>query len=490
MARIKMEAALETSGKWQITDVSLLHWRKKLKCAARDCNDAARRCRKLSEEEDEKEHLGRQSSFPRRIAHATSALVSSFVGSNNNNDHCSAGHNVIAAVRKFERLADGASEFMRFVHLGGMPRWPHLFFDPLIGHMFSGESLMYEASHPGGQYHCFGIGPMCFKDRGLEALLSFTYQDCKVPKNNVRLGFILRLSESTDIIGTIVKCLQLVTPHFKSMADVAIKEITQLPTQDFACVPAEVANAQMEQWNPGLWNHVHKSLTGWYRQDPLCCQGYEHKGNESSCGGGSSNDIENYLRLSSIFPEPVCLVFLQRHISLSEYNNLVVPVSSSTSSVGYDDTFASLDNSPLLKLGFLFLPHDSLEEDPKYAVKAGYAIEAIDEEKHQHLTHMFLPQVVDYLYHNVKATTYQICWRSNHGSAHLWMEKIKMVRAHRSMKGRNTKKVLHPMLQGPLIRKVRWKETARDFLKLWVVRSSEKLQSSISAYIGEKKAIG
>lgn len=57
MARIKMEAALETSNKWQIRDTSLLHWRKKLKRAAQDCDDAARRCKQHSQEEDEREQI-------------------------------------------------------------------------------------------------------------------------------------------------------------------------------------------------------------------------------------------------------------------------------------------------------------------------------------------------------------------------------------------------------------------------------------------------
>lgn len=68
MARIKMEATLQMSNKWQITDTSLLHWRKKLKRVAQDCDDAARRCRQLSREEDEAEQVVRKSSFPRRFS--------------------------------------------------------------------------------------------------------------------------------------------------------------------------------------------------------------------------------------------------------------------------------------------------------------------------------------------------------------------------------------------------------------------------------------
>uniref|UniRef100_M8CBU0 Uncharacterized protein n=1 Tax=Aegilops tauschii TaxID=37682 RepID=M8CBU0_AEGTA len=325
MARIKMQVALKLSDKWQITDASQLHWRKKLKRAAEDCGNVAHKCRQISLEEDKSEQVIRQSSFPRRIAHAAKAFISSFVS--RDNDHCSAV--TITTVRRFERLADGAAEFVRFVQLGGTPRH-HLFFDPLIGHMFAGKTITYQLLHPGGQYHYFNIRPMSFEERGLEAMLSFIYEDCKVPKNSFGLGVMMRLSESTDIIGTTVKCLQLVTPHFKSMVGVVIKEITQLPTQDFSCV------AHVEHWN-----NVHRILTRWFRPDPLCCQGYEHDVMPSCCheGSDSSRASGTKLRLSSIFPKPVLEVFLQLNISLSEYSNM----SASPATSGHDDTI-SMEN--------------------------------------------------------------------------------------------------------------------------------------------------
>ncbi|VAH69019.1 unnamed protein product [Triticum turgidum subsp. durum] len=280
MARIKMEAALHTSDKWQITSTSLLHWRKKLKRAAQDCDDVARRCRQLFREEEEAEQVVRQSSFPRQMAHATKVFISSLVG--HDNDHCSANSTTAAAVRRFDKLADGASEFMSFVQLGGTP---------------------------------------------------------------------------------------------------------------------------------------------WFRPDPLCCQGYEHDV-VPSCHISSDNARGNKLKFSSIFPEPACGVFLWRHISVSEYSDL----PGSTVVVAHDDT-SSLENSPSLKLGIMFLPHDSLE-DPK---SDGSAIEVIDTESSHHLTYvtlpldqldkMLIPKATEYLRHNVKAMMYQVCWRSNHGSAHLCVEK-------------------------------------------------------------------
>ena len=45
MAHIKLEAALETSEKWQITGASLLRWRKKLKRASQECDDTLHKCK-------------------------------------------------------------------------------------------------------------------------------------------------------------------------------------------------------------------------------------------------------------------------------------------------------------------------------------------------------------------------------------------------------------------------------------------------------------
>jgi len=55
MAHIRLEAALETSEKWQITDASLLHWRKKLKRAAQDCGNTLHKGKQRILEEEKME---------------------------------------------------------------------------------------------------------------------------------------------------------------------------------------------------------------------------------------------------------------------------------------------------------------------------------------------------------------------------------------------------------------------------------------------------
>ena len=95
MAQLKLEAAIETSCRWQIKDASLLRWRKKLKRAARECDDTLRGFRQRAAEDEAREQEARGSSFPRRWAHATKSLVTAFFSRDSSS----------SAVRRFERLA-------------------------------------------------------------------------------------------------------------------------------------------------------------------------------------------------------------------------------------------------------------------------------------------------------------------------------------------------------------------------------------------------
>ncbi|TVU42806.1 hypothetical protein EJB05_09229, partial [Eragrostis curvula] len=102
MAHIKLEAALETSSKWQITDASLLRWRKKLKCAARECNDVLHKCKQRIHEDEQIKQEVKNTPFANRIAHATKSFVFSVFSGNNNGLSRS-------TIERFEWFANGAS---------------------------------------------------------------------------------------------------------------------------------------------------------------------------------------------------------------------------------------------------------------------------------------------------------------------------------------------------------------------------------------------
>jgi hypothetical protein len=76
MEHFKMEAALETSNKWNVTSVPLLLWRSKLKRASQECDNTPCRCRQRFQEEEEVQQVVRSSSFPKRIAHTAMSFVS------------------------------------------------------------------------------------------------------------------------------------------------------------------------------------------------------------------------------------------------------------------------------------------------------------------------------------------------------------------------------------------------------------------------------
>ncbi|XP_062201806.1 uncharacterized protein LOC133904356 [Phragmites australis] len=466
MAQIKLEAALEASRRWQIRDASLLRWRRKLKRAALECDDTLRECKQRAVQEEAREQEAR-SSFPRRLAHATKSLVTGFFS------HGSDSSGSSAAVRRFEWFANGASEFLSFVELGGTPR-RYTLVDPLIGRLLSGQELRYRVVRR-NQYHLFCVRPIRLDDRGVEAKLLFVSEDDEAPEKNLCLGSILRLSESTDIVGTIVKCLELlVTPHFKPTAESARKEIAQLPTQDFSWVP------YVESSHKEHWNNIHSSLTQWFRPNPLCCKQCEWKPSDSS----SSSSSTPAMRLSGVSDlEPVIEVFLQRHIPLSEY--------SMHRSKAVEGESSCLKNLPHLKLGLLFSPHGS-SEDLVPAVESS-ATEVIDGELQsgmhknislEQLDEFMLPKAIDCLHRKPEATSYQMLWKSKHGTAFLQVEKTglkKMPPKH--IRGVGSRRSMIQQRRDPKLE--RWIQVVTDFLNLWVSHAPPRLRGSIVEWVNK-----
>ena len=50
--------------------------------------------------------------------------------------------------------------------------------------------------------------PICGEGRGIEVELQYQYEDHKMPGKGSNLALVLRLSESIDIVGIAIKCLQ------------------------------------------------------------------------------------------------------------------------------------------------------------------------------------------------------------------------------------------------------------------------------------------
>ncbi|RCV39360.1 hypothetical protein SETIT_8G217600v2 [Setaria italica] len=222
MTHIRLEAALETSNKWQITDASLLRWRRKLKRAAQECDDTLHKCKQRILEDEQMEREVKNSSLPNRIVHAT----------------------------KFERYADGASEFLRFKELGGAPH-RHMPFDLVDKNLFAGKELHHKIVL-GNKYPLFQLWliPMCNSVHGIEVSLTFIKYDGR-PEGNISA--------------------LLFSPHFKCKFENIRNELTQLPNENFSWGPSFYSD------NKEHWEKFNSLFSQFLRPNPFCCKEHGQK---------------------------------------------------------------------------------------------------------------------------------------------------------------------------------------------------------------------
>uniref|UniRef100_A0A0D9WV15 Rx N-terminal domain-containing protein n=1 Tax=Leersia perrieri TaxID=77586 RepID=A0A0D9WV15_9ORYZ len=456
MAQIKLDIALETSDKWQITSGPLLHWQKKLKRVTEECDDTLRKCRQRVQEEEEMEQQVRNSSFLSRIVHATKSLVSSIF-------HSGTDELSRSAVRRFEWFADGANDFLRSVEFGCTPH-SYFFFDPLIRHLLAGERLEYKLVE-GNKQHLFWIRPINITEQGVEAKLIFVYHDSSAPEDNFVLCVMLQLSESTNILGTTIKCLQLFTPHFKSTIETVRKKLTQLPTQDFSWVPHA---------HSCYWDSLHHIATAWFRPNALCCKHYDQK----VCGSGNMDKIE----LPDVSLEPIIEVSLMCQVPLPGFRERGKIVEGKP----------SLEEVSHLKVHLIYTPHGSSED--LFPTVQSSVIEVINaNEQHclhtniglQKMKEIMLPKAVDCFHQNEKARVYQMLWKSKHGGAYLEVAKA-------TMNITRTRRTTHGAKKAKLLRQKDHRTQSRtdfmcDFLNLWAGHAPVKLKGSIHGWIQKQK---
>jgi hypothetical protein len=303
--------------------------------------------------------------------------------------------------------------------------------------------------------------------------LVFLLEDSNVPENNFLLDLSLRLSESTDIVGVVIRCLQLFIPYLSSTAETVKAKLTQMPTQDLCWVfdAYSVYGCDEQQ------NSLHTTCSKWFRPNPFCCQQQDHPHAQSSSSKSLSCDI--YL-------EQVIQVYLLGHVALSVGNNrqsAVIDGESQTS---------PMRDFPYLKLGANLWPHASFED--LSPTVGGSVSEIINDEAKQcgmyanisfeQLVKITMPKEVDYLSRNVEATSYEMLWMSKHGSAYLQVEKTSWRattmkdKVGKCRKQRQDKKV---PFQG-------WKGANIEFIRSWIAHTPAQLQTlMVDCWIQQEK---
>ncbi|CAN6181029.1 unnamed protein product [Urochloa humidicola] len=467
MAQIRLEAALETSNKWQITDASLLRWQRKLKRAAEECDDTLHKCKQRILEDEQMEREVRNSSLPYRIVHATKSFVFSVFNRNNNGLTRS-------IAQRFEWYADGASKFLRFIELGGTLRC-HMPFDSLLKNLFAGKELHHKIVR-GNKYPLIQLWltPIRFSAHGTYVGLTLIQYD-GTPEGNIFFSMLVQLSESTDIFRIAVKCLKFFAPHFKCTFQNIRNELTQLPTQDFSWGPSFYSSHKEH------WDKLNSFIYPWIRPNPFCCKQHgQHEAPHFSNLGmaGLSDDL----------PESVTYVNLFCQVSMSVYNKQRTSLS---------EDLISLQDYPYLKAGISFAPHGCLE-GMLPANKSSEIAAIVHKEQHclhtditvEQLEEYMLPNTIDYFRQNAEAMVYQMHWKSKHGFALIHVEKPGMSTRRSSRRTRRTfgasKRKLLQVNDEELIRgRVRFCR----LIALWLTHVPVRLRRSMINWIQKEKEI-
>jgi hypothetical protein len=286
---------------------------------------------------------------------------------------------------------------------------------------------------------------------------------------------MLQISESTDIIGITIKCLQLLyTLHFKPAVESIRNELIQLPTQDLSWVPY-AALCKKEQWD-SLYNFS----TRWFRPNPLCCKQHEQHKFCHSIEAGSPG-------LEDVSLESVIEVNLQCQVSFPEYNKRRTSM--------FEGNCSQLQDPPYLKVGLLYTPHDSSEDDLLPADRTS-AVVMIDGEKQHRRLHtdvaleqveeIMLPKATDHFSQNTEATAYQMLWKSRSGTAYIQVEKasIFMPRTHRTIHGGRKRKQFRRSSDHEL---GDLSHVISHFVVLWGKLAPTQLQASIMDWFRKEK---
>ncbi|KAL6880271.1 hypothetical protein ACP4OV_011836 [Aristida adscensionis] len=388
MAHAELELALERSSKFPLTDASLLRRRKILKRALEECGNVLYRS-KIQALQGEKDPriMAMDSSFPRRIVRAArSSFAHLFTPKRDDNDiSCS-------DVRRFTWFADCAGRFVRDVE-SGCSLWHYTFCNSIARHLLEGKALTYEMMQ-GSQVRRLLICPMFFQEHGVEALLGYWYRDKETSEKDFVLGLMLRLSESTDIVGIAVKCLQSTASRYNIVAEWAMRELFLLPN-----LQADSMSHSSYVPPVGIQETYAKGTLRW-RPNPVCCKADRHHLPESS--------------LSLIFSEEVVLFGFSCYISAAE-NSLCSSISEAGGSV--------IRDWPPLGLMAVFLPHvEGVEEGIALEIMGGAGERRYGST--EQIVEMVRSKAAECLIHKPELTDYKVGWASKHGAAYFEVQKF------------------------------------------------------------------
>ncbi|KAM0899413.1 hypothetical protein ACQ4PT_021286 [Festuca glaucescens] len=390
-AHLELEFALERTQRMPMIEVSLLKMRMMIKKAFEESRDLLykQQTLRVNLEGGTEQGVTLAPSLPNRIMHAVKPFFGTEKGSISG-----------SCVRRFEMFAQKTDKFVRDVE-SGCSLAPYRFSSPLITQLLEGKHLGHQMVR-GSQTRTIKILPCCVEDYGVVAIVNLDFKDLKTPTKCLSLRLMLRLSESTDIVGISTKCLQSLEPQFKSLADVASGELAGISTQVNILTPGPALQEC-------AFNFMNDAIRG-IRQEPLCC-----------IGGGFQTSAKNMLssQLTERFAEQVSHLGFHCFISAAEYN-----LQSSTVETNRE----TINAWPILQLSVDFLPHKlSQTEDEKgcaYILTAGGEVLGPLDCLELSEVAEFVPLLAAHRFNRKpEQTELRMIWRSAHGRAYFTVSK-------------------------------------------------------------------
>jgi len=139
--------------------------------------------------------------YLRRIATAAYFSLSSLAGLN---EQCLSS----SVVQIFEGYADSAGKFVADVESACPFRRDTFSPYPFVRKLLQGRYVSYHKRVKGSHVLWFNIRPEVLEGRGVEAYLRYECFDPQRLDKSFSLDLRLRLSESTDVVGTAIDCLR------------------------------------------------------------------------------------------------------------------------------------------------------------------------------------------------------------------------------------------------------------------------------------------
>ncbi|KAF8653488.1 hypothetical protein HU200_062237 [Digitaria exilis] len=385
MAVSELEFALERTAKLPVTDVSLLHRRKMISRAYLEGTELLNKHRSSQQplQEQGQQHKSQAKRKRWIIARALSVTSSAVLKTDD--------------IRRFEWFADHARRFVRDVESGCSLRH-YTFCSPHVRHLLEGTTLRYQElqGRSSRLLRRLCMQPVCLEGRGVEAVVTYKYRDCKMPVRSFNLVLILRLSESTDIVEIAIGCLRSMASQFQLVPDAAMGELTLLPNLEYISHPhthaARCYDAEIDL------ESSYKDDSQYLRPDPTCCK---HNGH-GPCANG-------------VFPEQVIHFFIRCSVSV-----LGCSLPSSSSDGPGKDWRAPLN----LTMGCM--PHHVYNEQRP---KESYALEIFgDDEQRSDVSiqkggETLRLKATDFFLRQPELTEYRVLWISKHGVVGFFLEK-------------------------------------------------------------------